>query len=455
MRQAGPGDDLVREVGRHRAVDGHQSEQVGHVLCEKPRGVRRHRGGGVLHAHERDGAVTGLGGHQGVHTGENTLDVPAGLGGQVDHDRAWTHRGHHLVRDEQRGRATGDGRRGDHDVGCGHVGCEQFALAHGTVYAQLPGVATRTLDGVQVEVDEGATHGDDLIGRGRAHVVGRDPGTKALGRGDCLQSGHAGPEHEHSSRRNRTGRGHVEREEAGESDGRLEHHAIAGDQRLASERVHRLGARDARNQLEGKGRRAGRGQGGDGGQLGGRRRQTDRDRAGAESSRELRGEGAHVAVDIEVARGEVRHNGGTGIRVGGVAVTGRGARTGLNQDLESKGCELGHCLGGRRDAALTLQAFSSDADSHARLLRGERPRARTDRSEHLRGTFVPVRSVVGFACRPENMTALRRVCRFLTQLSLATAEITANPVHLSPRQSPSTRHYPRPCLNLVVQVVKG
>ena len=53
-------------------------------------------------------------------------------------------------------------------------GVEQLALARGAVLGHLPGVAARALQRLELEVDRLGAHRADLLGGGRAHVVGLD-----------------------------------------------------------------------------------------------------------------------------------------------------------------------------------------------------------------------------------------------------------------------------------------
>ena len=80
---------------------------------------------------------------------------------------------------------------------------------------------------------------------------------EALRGGDRLQSGDAGTEDEHARRLDRARGRHQHRHEAAVLVGRQNHGLVAGDVALRREDVHRLRARDTRQQFHGEGRHAG------------------------------------------------------------------------------------------------------------------------------------------------------------------------------------------------------
>ena len=130
--------------------------------------------------------------------------VAALFNSHVHHHRAGAHGFDHGARDQHRCLAAGDEGRGDH-----HVGLTD-ALGHGLGLAFQPGrrhracIATHTggglafLVGLVGHVDELGTQRLDLLLHGRTHVRGLDHRTQTAGRGDGLQTGHAGAQDDHT-----------------------------------------------------------------------------------------------------------------------------------------------------------------------------------------------------------------------------------------------------------------
>ena len=85
------------------------------------------------------------------------------------------------------------------------------------------------------------------------HVVGGDDGAEPPRGGDRLQAGDAGAHHQHAGGGDRAGRGHHHRKELAEAARGHQHRLVAGGRRLRRKGVHRLGARDARHQLQAEG----------------------------------------------------------------------------------------------------------------------------------------------------------------------------------------------------------
>ena len=354
VSQARAGDHVVSEIGRDHTVCGHQGEKIGNVLCVEARSIGGHRGCCILHSDKSHVSGAFACRHLNIAPGDHTLNVAARFGGEVDHDRPGPHSCDHVARHEKGRWSARNGGGCDQHICCGDVGCEQLALMHRAILTLLAGVAAWSLDGVEVESDEGSAHRRNLVGGGGAHVVGGHPRTQALRGADRLQPSNTGAEHKHAGRRNRAGRGHVKREEPRESHGRLKHRAITGDERLGTEGIHRLCPRDTRHQFEGEGCHASVGEGGHGGQFGRWRCQADADRSRMEPGG-LRGrERANMAVNIKVSGGQLRHDGCASIRIGGVGVPRFDTGPRLDQDFDSQTPELAHRFRCCRDAAFAL-----------------------------------------------------------------------------------------------------
>ena len=118
---------------------------------------------------------------------------------------------------------------------------------------QLLGVAARGRRVLLDHADElGAEALDLLLGRG-PDVGRRDHRAQAARRGDRLQTGDPGADHEHLGRRHGAGRGHQHRHHPIELGEAVDQRAIAGEIGLAGQDIHRLGAGGARQQFQRKG----------------------------------------------------------------------------------------------------------------------------------------------------------------------------------------------------------
>ena len=133
---------------------------------------------------------------------------------------------------------------------------EPLAELRALLLVELIGLRLRIATGVlrvarvEVERDEARAEALHLLGDHRTRVVGFDDRAEPARRGDRLETRHARADHEHARGLDRARGGHEHREDARQRDGREQHRAIAGEVRLRGERVHRLRARDARDQLE-------------------------------------------------------------------------------------------------------------------------------------------------------------------------------------------------------------
>ena len=300
-----------------------------------------------------------------------SLDVAAGLGGEVDEHRPGLHRGDHGRGHEPRRGAPGNGGGRDDDVGCRDVRREQLLLSARAVFGELLRVAAARFGRAEVEVDERAADRADLVGGCRAHVVGRDDAAEPLGRRDRLQARDARAEHEHARGSEGSGGGHRHAEHAPERVGGERHEPVAGEQRLRRQHVHRLRARDARQQVE--------------------RERGDRRRRAPPRPRRRSGTGramptvtvpaGSAAISAAVSgrtwkrmpRVERLRRGATMLRPGRLVggIRDQRARTGARLDLDGRagGDELLDAVGGRGDALLTRRTLGAHAhvDRHCIL----------------------------------------------------------------------------------------
>ena len=247
---AGAGHDLVVEVGREGAAvavvagRGHQGDDVDDVLGVEPRGrpghLRRH-----VARRPRPGRCRSAPPRR--RTEPSTL--PPVSAARSTTTEPGLHLLDHRAGHQHRRLPARDGGGGDQRVGGGDVRRQQLALPGRAVLGHLAGVAAGALERLELEVDRLGAHRPDLLGGGGADVVRLDDGAEPLGGGDRLQPGDAGAEHDDLGRLDGAGGGHVQREEAAQQPGGDDRAAVAGDQRLRRQRVHRLGPRDARHQL--------------------------------------------------------------------------------------------------------------------------------------------------------------------------------------------------------------
>ncbi len=166
--------------------------------------------------------------------------------------------------------------------------------------------------------------GFDLALRGRADVVRPHHRSQPARGGDRLQPRHAGAEHHDGRGADRSGRGHRQGEvllqqPRGLNDGPVPRHV-----RLARERVHRLGAGDARDEFHRERGRLAVGQGSHEVEVAMRREQPDQSRVGAKQARLI--DGGRLDRADEVRSGPsprgVADDLGSGVGVGLVPVTG-------------------------------------------------------------------------------------------------------------------------------------
>ncbi len=186
-------------------------------------------------------------------TRDGHLAVAAGLGGEIDDDRARAHALDRARGYELRGRTTRNRGGRDHDVEVGNPLLERRLLLRLLLGRELARVAAGRLLRANAEVEERRAEALHLLGDGRAHVERRDDRAEPPRGRDRLQAGDAGADDERPHRRDRPGGGHEHREEARHAVGGEHDRLVAGDRRLRREGVHRLRARDPRDRLHREG----------------------------------------------------------------------------------------------------------------------------------------------------------------------------------------------------------
>ncbi len=306
-----------------------QAEQVLEVLGVELGGGDRHLAGEVARADHFDAVLD----HGLPRLGQ--LAVAAGLGGEVDDHRAGRHPAHRVGGDQQRRRATGDRGGGDDDVLFGGVLGEGVAHLRVLLVGQRPGVAALALGvGDEVEFQRAAAERGDLLPGGAADVEAGDDRAQPLGGGDGLQAGDAGAEHEHLGRRHGAGGGGHHPEEAAGLAGGDQHRRVAGGGGLRGERVHRLGARRARDRLHREAGDAGLRQRLVGLGRGPGREVADEDLVRVELGDLGAGGGGDAKDDVGAPRNLALDDLGSGLGVLRVGMAGGVAGTALDQHLD-------------------------------------------------------------------------------------------------------------------------
>ena len=130
-----------------------------------------------------------------------------------------------------------------------------------------------------------------------------------------------------------------------------------------------------------------------GGQFGRRRREADGHRPAAEPCRRLGGERTNVQQHVEVAEPQRVDDGGAGLLVRGIRVTGCLARAVLDEHLQPQAHQLAHGLGGGGHSPLAYSSLSRDADPHGSSSHTECSEAGSVGESPYGGTAARVASV--------------------------------------------------------------
>ncbi len=217
---------------------------------------------------------------------------------------------------------------------------------------------------MEVEVEEAGAQGLDLLLDRRPRIERAHDRSQPAGGHDGGQPGHTGPDDEHLGRRDRAGRSHEERKEAAECVGRLEDRLVAGQVRHRGERVHLLGARDARDRLHRQDGRARALERDDRGGVRFRIQERDERRSAPELRGLFRCRGLdlehHVRRPCRFAAADL----GPRRRVGGVVVARAAAGAGLHHDRGALLDVLARDVGRGRDPGLVRSCLPGDADPH-------------------------------------------------------------------------------------------
>jgi hypothetical protein len=255
VRHARLARDLVVEIELELSVGGQMLQERQDVARVHLARVRRHRRREVGLTDDRDAPLDdGL-------PGLRQLDIPTGLGGEVDDHGPRPHRARCGSRHEHGRRLSGDERGRDDGVRLGHVAGDQLLLALVLVLGQRHCVAADPLRALDVELEERRAEALDLLLDDRPHIEGRHDGSQAAGGRDRLEAGDAGSEDEDASRCNRPGGRRQHRKELAQVRGGEQHCLVSGDGALRRECIHRLGARDSRDRVHREGRHLSVGEG--------------------------------------------------------------------------------------------------------------------------------------------------------------------------------------------------
>ena len=191
--------------------------------------------------------------HRGVVFGQFT--VASALHGHVKDDRTRLEAFYHRFGDQDRGFLSRDLRRGNDDVGSRHARSDQFQLLAVMRFAQFLGVTPRVLRllvrGVQRDkLRPQAFHLPFDHGAGIESLHHR---SQPFGRGDGLQSGHAGSQDQNPGRGDRARGGHEHGEKPLKRVGRHQYGLVSSHGGHGTEHVHVLGAGDPRHHLHAHG----------------------------------------------------------------------------------------------------------------------------------------------------------------------------------------------------------
>src|SRR5690606_26428643 len=160
---------------------------------------------------------------------------------EVDDHATGLHGLHHVGGDQFGRRLARDQRGGDDDVGVLHFARVHVALRGQETFAHHLGVAAAARAFfLVVDLDEGATQRDDLVGDFGARVVGTHDGAEVGSRADGGKPGHADAGDEDLGRRDLAGGGDLAVEEATKGVSGLDHGPVAADAGHGGERVHLL-----------------------------------------------------------------------------------------------------------------------------------------------------------------------------------------------------------------------
>src|SRR3989442_7598939 len=166
--QAASLNNFVVEVDVRLAILHDAEQQRADVATVQLTGVDRHRAGQVFWPVDRDTSCY----HRLTWFGQ--LDIPAGVSGQVDEDRAGPHPRHHLVRHQDRCLAARYGRGRDDHVRGGDVVTDQLTLTPQEFFGLQSRVATLALLRFQRQLHESRPEALHLVLDGWPDVVGLD-----------------------------------------------------------------------------------------------------------------------------------------------------------------------------------------------------------------------------------------------------------------------------------------
>ena len=222
------------------------------------------------------------------------------------------------------------------------------------------------------KLDESCPKALNLLFDRRPNVVGLDARAKAACGRDGLQPGDAGADDENARGGHRSCRGIEHGKHSRQCVGRKKNCFVPCDRRHRRERIHALRSRDSRNELHGEERGAAVGD------LlrrtGGRQRfcESDDDLA-TMKKREvcgswtwIRTNGPDLGHDVRGKRVGTRSDADLFGRIGGVGKARGFAGRLFDDEVDAKLAESGNDSWNDRDAPLTRECFSRDAEFHRR-----------------------------------------------------------------------------------------
>ena len=207
----------------------------------------------------------------------------------------------------------------------------------------------------------------DLVAHRRADVEGLDHGAEPPAGGDRLQARDTGTEDERARRGDRAGRGHHQREDAGQPERGHHGGVVPGKRRHRREHVHVLGPADARHGLQPKCGHAPVDEGADHRRVAGGLEHTDQDRSPLHLTHEgdVRAADDHDDVRIGDERRPIRDDLGAHLDIRGVGDAGGRSGTRLNRYRCTRGHQLRRGSRNQSDPGFVGRDLGGSGDAHA------------------------------------------------------------------------------------------
>ena len=168
---------------------------------------------------------------------------------QVHNHRAWLHAVHHRFGNQFGRRLAWNRGGGDDDVHLTRLLGKQFHFCGNEFFRHHFGIAIAAASRLlwEVQFQELAAHGFDLLGHFQARVKCLNHRTQRISRTNSCQTCHTRTNHQHLRRRHFARSGDLARKETAKIMRRFNHGAIATDVGHRRQSIHGLGTRNARH----------------------------------------------------------------------------------------------------------------------------------------------------------------------------------------------------------------